>query len=66
MTGLKTLGFGRPDLPMKSEQRQLLTKAFRHEIVLLGNLLKRDLTQSWLPASDLGDQNEVSASGAEV
>ena len=67
MTGIKTLGFGRPDLPMKLEQREFLTEAFRQEIVLLENLLKRDLTQSWLPASEgRGDRNKVSASEAEI
>lgn len=63
----KTLGFGRPRLPMTLEQRHFLTEAFREEIVFLESLLKRYLSRSWLHASEgRCDRNEVSTSEAEM
>lgn len=44
VSGLKTLGFGRPDAPMKLEQRRFLVEAFQEEISLLEQLLERDLS----------------------
>ncbi len=43
LLGLRTLGFGRPDLPMSAEVHGLLTREFRQEIDLLEQLLHRDL-----------------------
>lgn len=44
VSGLKTLGFGRPDVPMKPEQRRFLVQAFCEEISLLEQLLERNLS----------------------
>lgn len=45
--GLKTLGFGRPDMPMPEHVRSFLAEQFEDEIALLENLLKRNLDH-WL------------------
>jgi len=42
--GLKTLGFGRPDLPMPPDVRSFLTKQFQDEIHLIEEILDRDLS----------------------
>jgi hypothetical protein len=49
--GLKTLGFGRPDLPMPAQIRYFLSEQFEEEIEMLEGVLERDLSH-WrrLPA----------------
>ena len=46
MTGLKTLGFGRPDAPMTMEVRKILSDEFDGEISILESILERDFS-SW-------------------
>jgi hypothetical protein len=52
-TLVNTLAFPRPRPPLRAEFRERLVETFRDEVLLLGELLERDLS-GWLDAPDAG------------